>query len=103
MERSETTGTGSTQNTGGDVPQRTAGSGPDTGAVNTPAAEIKQKPDATYRHYFRLLQGSQQSAILEYDFERDGTLVTPRLTDNYELIDQYLDRKGAFARHYRPQ
>jgi flagellar protein FlaI len=94
MESSETTGSGSTQNTGGDVPQQTAGSGPDTGAVNTTAAEIKPKPDATYRHYFRLLQGSQRSAILEYDFERDGTLVTPRLTDNYELVDQYWIEKG---------
>ena len=73
---------------------RQAGSGPDTGAVNTPSAEIKPKPDATYRHYFRLLQGSQRSAILEYDFERDGTLVTPRLTDNFELVDQYWIEKG---------
>ena len=53
-----------------------------------------KKPDATYRHYFRLLQGTQRSAILEYDFERDGTLVTPRLTDNYELVDQYWIEKG---------
>jgi len=94
MEHSETTGTGSTQDTGVDMPHQAAGSGPDTGAVNTPAAEIRQKPDATYRHYFRLLQGSQRSAILEYDFERDGTLVTPRLTDNFELVDQYWIEKG---------
>jgi archaeal flagellar protein FlaI len=94
MESSETTESGSTPVISGDVPQPTAGSGPDTGAVNTPAAEIKQKPDATYRHYFRLLQGSQRSAILEYDFERDGTLVTPRLTDNFELVNQYWIEKG---------
>jgi flagellar protein FlaI len=94
MESSEATGSGSTQKTDGDVPQQPAGTGPDTGAVNTPAAPIQQKPDATYRHYFRLLQGAERSAILEYDFERDGTLVTPRLTDNYELVDQYWIEKG---------
>jgi flagellar protein FlaI len=86
MEGSESSGSGSTQKTGGEVLQQ-------TGAVNT-AMETKQKPDATYRHYFRLLQGKQKSAIIEYDFERDGTLVTPRLTDNYELVDQYWIEKG---------
>jgi len=85
MEGSESSGSGSTQKTGGEVPQQ-------TGIVNTP--ETMQKPDATYRHYFRLLQGSQKSAIIEYDFERDGTLVTPRLADNYELVDQYWIEKG---------
>jgi hypothetical protein len=72
MESSESTGSGSTRKTDADVSPPPAGSGPDTGAANMPAAQIKQKPDATYRHYFRLLQGSQRSAILEYDFERDG-------------------------------
>ncbi|RPI40418.1 MAG: secretion system protein E [Methanoregulaceae archaeon] len=85
MEGSESSGSGSTQKTGGEVPQQ-------TGIVNTP--ETKLKPDATYRHYFRLLQGTHKSAIIEYDFERDGTLVTPRLTDNYELVDQYWIEKG---------
>ena len=85
MEGSESSGSGSTQKTGGEVLQQ-------TGAVNT--METKQKTDATYRHYFRLLQGKQKSAIIEYDFERDGTLVTPRLTDNYELVDQYWIEKG---------
>jgi flagellar protein FlaI len=94
MESSESIGSGSTLKTGGDVPQQPAGSGPDTGSADIPAAAMKQKPDATYRHYFRLLQGSQRSAILEYDFERDGTLVTPRLTDNYEFVDQYWIEKG---------
>jgi len=94
MESSKSTGSGSTPATGGDAPQQTAGAGPDTGTVNTPAGETRQKPDATYRHYFRLLQGSKRSAILEYDFERDGTLVTPRLTDTYGLVDQYWVEKG---------
>jgi flagellar protein FlaI len=94
MEISDTTGSGSTRKTEGDVPLQPAGSGPATGAVNQPAPELKKKPDATYRHYFHLLQGKERSAILEYDFERDGTLVTPRLTDNYELVDQYWIEKG---------
>jgi flagellar protein FlaI len=94
MESSEAIGSGIPRKTGGDVPQQPAGSGPDTGSADIPAAAMKQKPDATYRHYFRLLQGSERSAILEYDFERDGTLVTPRLTDNYEFVDQYWIEKG---------
>ena len=95
MESSETTGSGS-------HPENRRGCATAAGRLRTGyrssetrlLPEIKQKPDATYRHYFRLLQGSQQSAILEYDFERDGTLVTPRLTDNYELVDQYWIEKG---------
>jgi len=94
MESSKSTGSDNARKNDGDVPQQQAGSGPDTGAVNQPAPDNKQKPDATYRHYFHLLQGSQRSAILEYDFERDGTLVTPRLSDNYELVDQYWIEKG---------
>ena len=93
MESSETIGSGSTRKTDGGVPEQPAGSGPDTGAL-IKSAEIQKKPDATYRHYFRLLQGAQRSAIIEYNFERDGTLVSPRLTDNYELVDQYWIEKG---------
>jgi archaeal flagellar protein FlaI len=94
MEGSESIGSGSTQKTGGRVPQQPAGSGPDSGPVNLPAPVTRQKPDTTYRHYFHLIKGAQKSAIIEYDFERDGTLVTPRLTDNYELVDQYWIEKG---------
>ena len=93
MESSETIGSGSTRKTDGDVPEQPAGSGPDTGTL-IKSAEIQKKPDPTYRHYFRLLQGAQKSAIIEYNFERDGTLVSPRLTDNYELVDQYWIEKG---------
>jgi archaeal flagellar protein FlaI len=94
MESLKPTPSESTPATGGDVPQQQAGDGPAAGAMDAPAAETIKKPDATYRHYFRLLQGTQRSAILEYDFERDGTLVFPRLTDNYELVDQYWIEKG---------
>jgi archaeal flagellar protein FlaI len=94
MERSESTGSGATRKTDGYVPPQPAGSGPDTGAVNTSEAPVKKKPDATYRHYLRLLQGTKRSAVLEYDFERDGSLVTPQLTDPYELVDQYWIEEG---------
>jgi archaeal flagellar protein FlaI len=94
MESPETTGSGSTPKTEGNGPQQPAGTGPDTGALSMSAAPTQKKPDATYRHYFRLLQSAQRSAILEYDFDRDGTLVVPRLTDNYELVDQYWIEKG---------
>jgi flagellar protein FlaI len=94
MESSESPGPDSTQKIGGDRAQQPAGSGPESGPVNAPAPEIKKKPDATYRHYFRLLQGAERSAILEYDFERDGSLVSPKLTDAYEMVDQYWIEKG---------
>ncbi len=94
MESPETTGSGNARDPGGDMPQQTASSGPDTRSAAIPAADPKKKPDATYRHYFRLLQGSPRSVIPEYDFERDGSLVTPRLTDNYELVDEYWIEDG---------
>ncbi|OPX64206.1 MULTISPECIES: type II/IV secretion system ATPase subunit [unclassified Methanoregula] len=97
MENSEATGSEGTRETGGPVLHQAAeeaGSGPGTVLAGIPAAGAREKPDATYRHYFRLLQGSRRSAVIEYDFERDGTLVTPRLADNYELVDQYWIEKG---------
>lgn len=93
MESPETIGSGSTRKTDGDMPEQPAGSGPDTGALIT-SAEVQKKPDATYHHYFRILHKTPRSAILEYNFERDGTLVSPRLTDTYELVDQYWIEKG---------
>jgi len=90
----DATGSGSMPNNESGVPPQPAGSAPETGAAGSPAAPAPAKPDTTYRHYFHLLKGTQRSAILEYDFERDGTLVTPRLTDTYQLIDQYWIEKG---------
>ena len=94
MESSDATGSGSTQKNEGSVPPQPAGSVPDAGAAGSATAPASAKPDTTYRHYFRLLQGTPPSAILEYDFERDGTLVTPRLTDTYQPVDQYWIEKG---------
>jgi flagellar protein FlaI len=61
-----------------------------------PADALPQppKPDATYRHYFRLLKGLDKSLIEEYDFERDGTLVDVRIPDGYEEVDQYWVERG---------
>jgi flagellar protein FlaI len=54
----------------------------------------QKKPDASYRHYFHLLKGVATSAIDEYDFERDGTLVEVKVDDSYEQIDQYWIENG---------
>jgi flagellar protein FlaI len=53
-----------------------------------------KKPDGTYRHYFHLLKGAEKSAIDEYVFERDGTLVEAKIGDSYEQIDQYWIENG---------
>ena len=52
------------------------------------------KPDATYRHYYRLIRGTERSPVLEYDFEREGTLVEAKVPDSYEPLDQYWIQKG---------
>jgi flagellar protein FlaI len=57
-------------------------------------APEQKKPDATYRHYFRLLKGGTKSAIDEYDFERHGSLIEAQIPDNYELVDQYWIEQG---------
>jgi flagellar protein FlaI len=94
MESPESTGSGGAPESGGQVQQETAGTGPGAGSPEIPGGETRQKPETGYRQYFRLLQGSQRSAIIEYDFERDGTLVSPRLSDDYQLVDQYWIEKG---------
>jgi archaeal flagellar protein FlaI len=52
------------------------------------------KPDGTYRHYFRLLKGTERSTILEYDFERDGSLVDAQIAKNYDPLDRYWIERG---------
>lgn len=59
--------------------------------VSPPA---QKSPDATYRHYFRLLKGKAASRIEEYDFERHGSLVDAVIPDEYEQLDQYWIEKG---------
>jgi flagellar protein FlaI len=55
---------------------------------------VTSKPDATYRHYFRLLKGTEKSTILEYDFNRNGTLVEAQVAQNYDPLDQYWIEPG---------
>jgi len=57
-------------------------------------APVSRKPDASYRHYFHLLRGSGKSAIDEYNFKRDGTLVDAKLDEAYEQVDQYWIENG---------
>lgn len=61
----------------------------DTAASPSDALPQTRKPDATYRHYFRLLRGLDRSVVREYDFERDGSLVEVRIPDGYTEVDQY--------------
>jgi flagellar protein FlaI len=63
-----------------------------TGDIKIPS--VTSKPDATYRHYFRLLKGTGKSTILEYDFNRNGTLVEPQVAQNYDPLDQYWIEPG---------
>ena len=58
----------------------------------SPAAP--KRPDATYRHYFRLLKGKAATTIEEYDFERHGSLVEAVVPGEYEPLDQYWIEKG---------
>ncbi|MGB7789375.1 type II/IV secretion system ATPase subunit [Methanoregula sp.] len=69
---------------------------PENRIETAPAAALPQpgKPDATYRHYFRLIKGLKKSSIEEYDFERDGSLVDVRIPDGYEEVDQYWVERG---------
>jgi flagellar protein FlaI len=55
---------------------------------------VTSKPDATYRHYFRLLKGTERSTILEYDFNRNGSLVEAQVAQNYDPLDQYWIEPG---------
>jgi archaeal flagellar protein FlaI len=69
---------------------------PEDGTEIAPAGTLPQpkKPDATYRHYLRLLQGAKKTSIEEYDFERDGSLIDVRIPDGYEEVDQYWVERG---------
>jgi len=64
------------------------------GVATELAAPEQKKPDATYRHYFRLLKGAKKTEIEEYDFERHGNLVDARIPESYDLVDQYWVEQG---------
>jgi flagellar protein FlaI len=77
----------------GKDPAVPAGTGTGAGEDKNPVPKAK-RPDATYRHYFHLLKGAEKTAIMEYDFDRDGSLVEATVAENYEQIDQYWIEKG---------
>jgi flagellar protein FlaI len=77
------------------IPESTMAPAPLTPPPAPPVASPPtKKPDATYRHYFRLLRGRPRSMVEEYDFERHGSLVEASIPDDYEQLDQYWVEKG---------
>ena len=71
--------------------------GPDMGKEPVHAPELKKEPNPpgpTFRHYFHLLKRKETTLVMEYDFERDGTLVDAQIPAGYEQIDQYWVEKG---------
>ena len=70
---------------------------PDFGKNVVPPQEQKTepiKPDSTYRHYFHILKKKVKKPVVEYDFERFGTLVEAEIPPEYEQIDRYWVDKG---------
>ena len=70
---------------------------PDFGKNVVPPQEQKTepiKPDSTYRHYFHILKKKVKIPVVEYDFERFGTLVEAEIPPEYEQIDRYWVEKG---------
>ena len=70
---------------------------PDFGKNVVPPQEQKTeptKPDSTYRHYFHILKKKVKKPVVEYDFERFGTLVEAEIPPEYEQIDRYWVEKG---------
>ena len=70
--------------------------GPGIGKEPVPVPEQKTEPktpDPTFRHYFHLLK-RETTPVVEYDFERDGTLVEAQIPTGYEQIDRYWVEKG---------
>lgn len=68
---------------------------PDGGKIpDGPDMNTVQKPDTGFRHYFHLLRRRAGTTVPAYDFERDGSLVTPQMAGNYEPVEQYWIEKG---------
>jgi flagellar protein FlaI len=65
----------------------------DAGIQKNPTPKTSGKK-GDYGHYFHLLKGKEKSKIEEYNFERHGSLVEPRVPDDYESVDQYWVDKG---------
>jgi len=70
---------------------------PDFGKDAFPTQELtpeQKKPHATYRHYFHFLKKKDKIPVVQYDFERFGTLVEAEIPNDYEQIDRYWVEKG---------
>jgi archaeal flagellar protein FlaI len=70
---------------------------PGMGKEPVPAPDLNIKPTPPgprFRHYFHLLTRKETAPVLEYDFERDGTLVEAQIPGDYEEIDRYWVEKG---------
>jgi len=63
-------------------------------AANSEPAESPGKPASSFSHYIHLLKGKPLSAIEEYHFERDGTLIHPVIPEEYTRLDEYWIEKG---------
>jgi flagellar protein FlaI len=71
--------------------------GPGMGKEPIPAPDLKTEPtppDPTFRHYFHVLKRKETTPVVEYDFERNGTLVEAQIPTGYEQIDRYWVEKG---------
>jgi flagellar protein FlaI len=77
----------------GQVPIEPEKTGTNESEQSSPVPESK-KPDASYRHYFHLLKGTEKTRTRDYDFDIDGPLIEARLAENYEEVDQYWVDKG---------
>lgn len=71
--------------------------GPGTGKEPVPAPDLNTEPkppDPMFRSYFHLLKRKETTPVIEYDFDRDGTLVEAQIPTGYEQIDRYWVEKG---------
>jgi flagellar protein FlaI len=70
--------------------------GPGRGNEPVPAPESKistKNSDSAFRHYFHLLR-RRETPVIEYNSERDGTLVDAQIPGGYTEIDRYWVEKG---------
>jgi flagellar protein FlaI len=71
--------------------------GPGTGKEPVPVPDLNtapKPPDPMFRSYFHLLKRKETTPVIEYDFDRDGTLVEAQIPTGYEQIDRYWVEKG---------